>query len=364
MLGHFEKRPSLLALIITIVLVLWLVSGQFAASEEGGSRLETEQADAEQLEENLNKVTVQTQLITASSIQRSLPLYGQSEPSRTLEIKAQTEGVIKSITLEPGAVVSQGQLLLEIEEADRSYKLEQAKALVKQRELEYQGAMSLQNKGFNAQARLAESFAQLASAKANLKQQELDLSYTKVKIPFDGVLHDTLVEIGEYVKSGQSLAMLVDNDPIIVRGDISENYVQQLKVGMNGEAEFPSGEVKTGVIRFIASAGDAKTRTFKLELAIDNPEQKIPAGLSSTLSIPLGEVLAHKVSPGLLSLGADGKPGLKVVQGKDTVRFKPIKIEKTESDGYWVSGLAKEEKLIIVGQGFVKDGQSVNATMS
>lgn len=362
MIGIFEKRPSILAIVITLSLILWIGSGQFAASDA-----EVEAANSENTgltDGSPAPVSVQTRLITAQNIAKQLPLYGQSEPSRSLEIKAQTAGVIKSIAVMPGEIVGEGQVLLEIDKADRNYKLEQAKALVKQRELEYEGAKSLQNKGFNAQARLAESFAQLAAAKANLKQQELDLSYTKVSIPFDGVIHDTFVELGEYVTSGQRLAMLVDIDPIIVRGDVSENFVEQLRVGMTGEAEFPSGETQSGTVRFISAAGDAKTRTFKIELAIENPGQRIPAGLSSTLRIPLGQVLAHKVSPGLLSLGPDGKPGLKVVNTGNIVQFKPIKIEKTEADGYWVSGLAEKENLIVVGQGFVKDGQTVTVTSS
>ena len=77
------------------------------------------------------------------------------------------------------------------------------------------------------------------------------------------------------------------------------------------------------------------------------------------ISINKGEVMAHKISPSILSLGDDGELGVKVIGEENKVLFKKVNIVEDTSDFMLVTGLDMTEKLIIVGQQYVSNGEEV-----
>lgn len=119
-----------------------------------------------------------------------------------------------------------------------------------------------------------------------------------------------------------------------------------------------------GTLRYIASVGNDATNTFKIEVAVENKAEEgksqLLAGLSGELTIALEEMSAIKISPALLALDEQGNIGVKSVQNS-IVKFVPINIVKSESDGIWLTGLGKQADIIVLGQGFVRDGDKVEA---
>ena len=87
---------------------------------------------------------------------------------------------------------------------------------------------------------------------------------------------------------------------------------------------------------------------------------KFKDGLSSMISIKKGEVMAHKISPSILSLGNDGELGVKVINNGNKVLFKKVNIVEDTSDYMVVTGLDMTEQLIIVGQQYVSNGEEVD----
>jgi len=82
-------------------------------------------------------------------------------------------------------------------------------------------------------------------------------------------------------------------------------------------------------------------------------------GVTAEVVLPGPEVLAHRVSPAVLSLSTAGTVGVKVVDDSQRVRFYPVQIVEQSADGLWLLGLPDEIVLITVGQEFVRDGQRV-----
>jgi multidrug efflux system membrane fusion protein len=72
-----------------------------------------------------------------------------------------------------------------------------------------------------------------------------------------------------------------------------------------------------------------------------------------------GEAMAQKISPALLTLDSEGAIGVFIVDSLKQAQFVPVTIERSETDGVWVSGLPETADVITVGQGYVRDGQSV-----
>lgn len=167
------------------------------------------------------------------------------------------------------------------------------------------------------------------------------------------------MEIGDLVRVGDPVATLVDLDPLIVVGEVNERDIASIQAGGAGTARILDGEVLEGSVRYISAVADAATRTFAVELAIPNPEQRWQAGLTAELRLYADTVRVHALSSALLSLADDGTVGVKLVED-GRVRFYPVVIVGSAQDGMYVSGLPESVEVITVGQGYVTEGQRVS----
>ena len=344
------QRPYILAIIISLLLITWMASGIMQAQEL------PETVDKQ--EQIIAKVKVET--ILADSINDVVELYGRTEPDRVTTLKAEINGRIVEVLAQRGARVNQGDIIAKLGKDDLPDQLKRAKALLKQREIEYRGAKKLAAKGLQGEVQLATAVSNLAAVKADIARIELALEKTVIRAPFDGVLNLRHVEQGDYVQSGDSIAMVADLEPLVVRAHVTEQQVAQLSAEQEAQIRVLNQGTVTGKVRYIASVADENTNTFRVEVAIANPDYQLLAGLSSEVTIPLETVAAIKVSPALLALDENGNIGVKSVQDNIVV-FTPINMVKSESDGIWLTGLGSQADIITLGQGFVRAGDTVEA---
>ena len=122
---------------------------------------------------------------------------------------------------------------------------------------------------------------------------------------------------------------------------------------------FITGEERAGTVSFVGTSAATDTRTFLVEIDVPNRDGAIPAGVSAEVQIPIGQVEAHFVSPSTVSLDESGVLGVKTVDAENTVRFHEIDVVRAQIEGIWVDGLPDTAQIIVVGQGFVSDGERV-----
>ena len=341
---------------IAVVITVWLLSGALggddAAIEAADSVVATSPAPR-------SKVRVRTQ--SAEEVVRTIVVNGETAPARIVQISAETDGRVTSIGAERGSNVERGGLLVRLDERDRKARLAQAQATVKQREVEYQGRLKLQSESYVSEAQLQEAVAQLEAARAELRRAELDLEYMAVRAPFDGALQSRVVEVGDFLKVGDPIATFVDNRKIVVAADVSEFDARFVEVGETAEARLATGELVRGKIRYVAPVANATTRTFAVELEVDNSDGALRAGGTAELLVPAETVHAHRVSPSLLTLDDAGNVGLKIINEQGEVEFIVADIALSSSNGVWLAGLPETATIITVGQGFVNSGTTVDA---
>jgi multidrug efflux system membrane fusion protein len=180
-----------------------------------------------------------------------------------------------------------------------------------------------------------------------------------IRAPFDGALQDRMVEVGDYLQRGDPVATYVDERTLIISANVSEFDVHSVLKGMPAQAKLATGEFVSGVIRYVAPVADEATRTFVVELEIDNTAGDFRGGMTAELIIPAETMFAHKISPALLTLDDEGNLGIKTVNELGQVEFHQADIAMSSSDGVWITGLPHSASVITVGQGFVNAGATV-----
>lgn len=352
-----KHRSWLYSAGIMAIVTIWLLSGQFANDRE---------ADGENLGQAAvpaaaRQSTVRVRTQNAEQVMRTITVNGNTAPARVVTLSAETDGRIVHLGADRGANVDRNEIIVRLDERDRQARLAQARATVKQREVEYEGRARLETDGYVSEAQLQEAMAQLEASRAELKRAELDLDYMTVRAPFDGALQSRMVEVGDFVSVGDPIATFVDNRTIIVSANVSEFDARFVDVGKTAEARLATGDSVRGRIRYVAPVADAATRTFAVEMEVDNSDGALRAGGTAELYIPAETVYAQRVAPSLLTLDDAGNVGVKIVNEAGKVEFVVADIALSANDGLWLTGLPETATIITVGQGFVNSGTVVAA---
>ncbi len=356
-LGFFQKHGSwFLSASIAVLVGLWMLSGQLGSSETQQSL-----TNIPALGQNAARSSVRVRTQSAEEVQRTIVVNGKTAPARIVELSAETDGRVEFIGAERGRNISRGELIVRLDERDRSARLSQALATVKQREVEFEAREKLKTESYVSEAQLQEAVAALEAAKAELTRAQLDLTYMMIRAPFDGALQSRIVEVGDFVKRGDPIATFVDNRTIIVTANLSEFDTRYVNVDDMAEARLATGGTVRGRIRYVAPVADEATRTFTVELEVDNSDGKLRPGGTAELRIPAESLLAHRVSPSLLTLDDAGNVGIKIINDQGKVEFVVADIALSSADGVWIAGLPPTVTIITVGQGFVATGSVVNA---
>jgi len=345
-----------ITLILVMVLGLWMFSGFLLPS--GGSDAKT----PDQAGVSMDKLfTVRVAPSTATEQERDVVFYGVTEADRLVNMTADVEGKVERLLVKEGAKVNKGQKLVALEIKERGAKLAQSKSFVEQRQIEYDAALQLQEKGLASNMMIAERKAKLEEAKAALIQTRLALQRSSIVAPFTGTVERIDVEEGELINSRDKMVLqIVDREPLVVRGHVTEFDIAWLAEGQEAQVLLADGREFTGKVRFVGVVGDDVTRTFRVEAMVPNEDGKVPAGVTATVRILVGTVKAHTVPSSVLELNPEGEMGVKGVDEDNKITFHPVEIVKETPNGMMVAGLPEQLKLVTLGGPFVNIGEKVN----
>ena len=160
---------------IVLLVVVWLASGQFAADET------TENSGANDAAASASNNSVRVRTQSAESVMRTIVVNGKTAPARIVRIAAETDGRIEFVGAERGASLEKGDVIVRLDERDRSARLAQAEAMVRQREVEFEARDRLKTESYVSEAQLQEAVALLETARAELTRATLDLKYMTIR---------------------------------------------------------------------------------------------------------------------------------------------------------------------------------------
>ena len=348
------RASAVIAVVISIAAVGWMLSGIFERTQ---APAESPAADAGRTETPPPRVRVKR--ISARSHAVAISVRGRSEAGRRVDVRAETDGRIVNLSVTRGDTLSEGDELARIAVEGRRAKLAEYSARLQQRRIHYEATAALAKKGLSSKEALANAKADIDAATAAVEQVEVEIARTRLRAPFDGILLEGHAELGDYLKKGERFGRIIDLDPILFVGSVTERSVGWLRPGLPAMATSLGGQEVRGTLRYIAPAADAATRTYRIEVEAENPDHRIREGITADITIDVDTRMAHFVTPALLSLADDGTIGLKTVDEHSRVRFRRVSIIEDTPSGVWLGGLPAEVRIITVGQEFVVAGQEV-----
>ena len=354
------RSTYLTAIIIAVLIGIWLLSGQLGVEESPPPLTLAEQSDLRDAKQaDATPARVRARIAYASRQVQHLRIRGKTENKRTVAVRAEITGTVTARPVERGSRVAAGEALCRISVDDRRAGLLESEAGLNRAQIEYQGSLKLRASGFQSDTLVAQAQARLAEAQAELKRSQLNLARTVVKAPFDGIVEDVHLEVGDYVSPGAQCVTLVDLDPMLLVGRVPERDVLRVLPGQPAAGLLTDGTQVSGQIQFVGQQSDPETRSYALEVQIPNPDYRLRSGVSTDILIPVAEVMAQKVSPALFALNDAGIVGVRTVDADGRVAFNPIEIVRDDADGVWVTGLPDVATVITVGQELVVPGQAV-----
>lgn len=344
----------------------WMWTGSFVAGGMADSENATPPPSQRAEEAAAKPFRVAVREITAQPRRSILVIRGRTEADAKVEVRAETSGRVAERRVKEGDRVAKDDVLCVLDKGAREAKVLDARAQLAQAELDFTAATQLNEKGFTAQTRVAALKAAMDAATARLEEEKLELSRTIIKAPIPGIIESPMVSTGTVLAVGGVCATIIDADPVLAIGQVSERDVSKLEIGQNADVELVTGGNATGKIRYIGTASDPATRTFRVEIEIENKDGAIRDGVTTTARVPLREESAHLLSSGVLTLNDAGTLGIRAVDEQNRVAFHPVTVLGGDEDGLWVGGLPDTVRLIVTGQDYVTDGQTVEpvATMA
>jgi len=349
---YLEKSHKI-AIAIALLTGVWMVSGVFNDDEP---QAVTGEAPADTV---LTRVRVST--VVSQDHIRTLSVLGRIEADKAVSVRAEVPGRVSEITIAKGAQVNTGDVLVKIDSENRPELLAEARARLEQRKIAYDSAKKLSKGGYSSQLNVAQAKADLEAARAQVSGIERDLKNATITAPFSGIVDELPLKAGDYIdKEGAIVARVIDLTTMLAIGEVAERDIHAIELGGAAHVRLPDQRVVQGTVSFIAKSSNALTRTFRVEVTMPVPDQSVPEGMTAELHLPMHQVVAHNISPALLTLNDLGAVGVKTVNADNVVEFHPVEMVSDTEDGIWLTGLPHEARIITVGQEFVTPGQSVS----
>jgi multidrug efflux system membrane fusion protein len=344
-----------LAVVVVIAATLWIGSGVFGRTEDPA------QADAAPAAEEIPPFRVGVTIAETENHARRIVLSGRTEADNRASAVARTAGSIVELKVRRGETVSEGDVVAVLSDEAREAQVAEAEALVAQRRTTLEAKLQLIEQGLTPANEREQLEADLRAAEAALALAQAEFERGQVTAPISGVVSDVPVETGVALQPNDVVAEIVALDPMLAVVEVAERQLAGVSVGDPAEVRLVTGATAEGVVRFISPTASEGTRTYRVDVVLDNAGGAIPDGITAEVEFELAPTEAVRIARSALTFSTDGALSVRTVDANGLVQTAPVEIVEDSHAEIWVAGIADGTRVIVQGQDFVNDGQVVEA---
>ncbi len=219
-------------------------------------------------------------------------------------------------------------------------------------------------KNISQELELANSNARLKMIDARILLLQEQLNFTNIIAPKRGWLESLNLETGEFIDENRPVARIIGLQSIILDLPIPQISVSSVKLGDNVEVVFAGLGVRIGIVKKISMIANRATRTFNVEVHLDNSDGVLRSGMSAEASIIVESIEALKISPAHLNVDNNGQLSVKTVDLKGSVKSIMVQLKRTTGNAAYISGLEDGTLLLTTGQAFLSEGEKVKYALA
>ncbi len=337
-------------------------------------------------------------VLVAPVISQTVPIWGdyvaRTEARQTVEIRSRVEGFLEKLLFREGSQVKAGQLLFVIDQRPYKTALQEARGSLAQAQASLGKAQKDVERLHplvaedaapkvdldNAESAVQYGRASIEKAKAAIARAELDLKFTEIRSPINGIIGKADVTVGNLVSRDQTLLTTVSSwDPMRVVFSISEaDYLRRAQMFQAGNPFLPDQpaapfELVTadnavypfrGRLSFVDRTLNLTTGTLNVYVSFPNPNRLLRPGLFGRVRVVLEERPNTLVVPQRAVQVMQGVPSVLVVGNDDRVALRTVTLGERYQDFFIVTeGLKPGDRVVVEGLQRAIPGQKVTPTI-
>ncbi len=303
---------------------------------------------------------VRVMTIEPTELKTFLTIAGRTRSLQGADLSAEEAGRVAAIPREKGARVSEGDVLVLL---DRSLLAAEKKSAEANRDLQAYNAErmhQLRQANSISELELRQAETQLRDAEARAEMASIRYERAAIDAPFDGVVADRYVDLGQLVSPGQPVARVVDPYTIVLESALTEMEIGWVEEGKKATVKLDGLEDEfEGVVHWVGIAADPATGKFPVEIYIDNPTGRLRPGTVGRARILKSVYEDVVLIPRDAVISRPSGPVAFVAEGD---RASLRRLDLGVDQGLLVlveSGIVAGERLIVRGQREIHDGSAI-----
>jgi membrane fusion protein (multidrug efflux system) len=283
------------------------------------------------------------------------------EAHEEAEVVAKVGGEVRQLFVEEGDTVKAGQVMARLDGDRLRLEVAQTEANLRKLERDYNRQLELSQKGLVAKGTAENAKFDLDALRASYDRARLELGYTDIRAPIDGVVSARYIKVGNTIAASAPTFRVTNLDPLVAYVHIPEKEFRKLAPQQTAEVVVDAlgGEKFTGVISRISPTVDPKSGTFRARVEVQDPTRHLKPGMFARVNIVYERRENALQLPRTAIVDADGTQSIFVVNGD---KAEQRTVETGLANNGWievVGGLKGDERVVVVGQAGLKTGTAV-----
>jgi RND family efflux transporter MFP subunit len=306
---------------------------------------------------------------------------GTVRPRTETILSAEVSGTVISISPRyvAGGVFEKNETLLRIDPTNYSVAVDQAEALVAQRQIEHDGAKKLRSQGYRAESEYASAVAALASARAELVRAQRNLERTYVHLPYEGIVRAKETELGQFVTAGTRIGVVFSTDFAEIRLPLTDRDLafvdlpKPIEMLVSGTADGPAvtltaiqkGRPLEWQARIVRTEGvvDEKSRVTYAVARISDPYRRHGDGQVLPMGTFVGAIIVGTAAENTIRVprsAVRGSKQLLFVDDDNKIEIRDVDIIRSDSvHSYLRDGAVAGERVVVSALEAPINGMSV-----